>query len=635
MLRPVSPTIRVWLRRGLLLSLGLLLMGLPGPAAAQGKTLYWERFDVTLAIQPNGDLRVVERQRIRFTSGTFTYGFAVIPLAKTQGIDQVGLSEPEGTVYQEASFGEDPFTFQTSEVENELEVRWYFPPTADTARTFDLAYTVHGAIRIYDSGDKLQWFAIDNERDFPIQESSVTVILPPGAAFQIIDSAGAEATWSQSADGTSVTFLPTGPLSTTDVVEVGIEFSHGAISAQVPGWQAADDAANYYDDNLKDLVDLGLGVLAVLLLIGGPALIYFMWYVRGRDPKIGAVPEYMAEPPGELPPGIMGTLLDEQADMRDVVATIVDLARKGTLRIEETPNKGLLGLGSTDFIFHRQAPGADGLNPVETEVVAGLFRGGKTSVEMSDLREKFYTRLPAIQSKLYQEMVNRGFFRTNPDTTRKLWRGLGGAVLAGAFFLGVFASGGLSSYTSLLPCVFGAIGLTGLIMLVAGGAMPAKTRKGAEAAAQWTAFKTYLERIDKLADLQQVGELFERYLPYAIALGIKDSWIHKFSQQPTTPVPGWYMPYFGGGGSRRTVSTGGKGGGTAVPPLRGPGGLQGMSEGLAGGLQSMSDGLTRMLNSAGRVLQSAPSSSGRSGGGFSGGGFSGGGGGGGGGRGFG
>ncbi|HLF36730.1 MAG TPA: hypothetical protein VI520_02225, partial [Anaerolineales bacterium] len=70
---PLNHSIRVWLRRGLLLSLGLLLMSLPGPAAAQGKTLYWERFDVTLAIQPNGDLRVVERQRIRFTSGTFTY----------------------------------------------------------------------------------------------------------------------------------------------------------------------------------------------------------------------------------------------------------------------------------------------------------------------------------------------------------------------------------------------------------------------------------------------------------------------------------------------------------------------------------------------------------------------------------
>jgi uncharacterized membrane protein YgcG len=618
-----------------LFAASLLLIGVPGLAAAQGKTLYWERFDVTLAIQPNGDLRVVERQQIRFTSGTFTFGFAVIPLAKTEGIDQVGISEPGGPVYEPSSFGEEPYTFTASQVNNELEIRWFFPPTADASRTFDLAYTVHGAIRVYDTGDKLQWFAIDNERDFPIEAASVTVVLPPGAAFQLIDSAGAQATWNQSPDGSSVTFVSSGSLSSSDVIEVGIEFSHGAIPGEVPGWQAADDAADYYNDNVKDLVDLGVGILAVVILIGGPALIYFLWYVRGRDPKVGPVPEYVAEPPGELPPGILGTLLDEQADMRDVVATIVDLARKGKLQIEETANKGWLGLGSTDFVFHRQPPGADDLNPVERQIVAGLFKGGKTAVAMSDLREKFYTQLPGIQSKLYQEMVHRGFFRTNPDTTRKLWRGLGAAVLAGALFLGVFATGALTAYVSLLPCVFGAIGLTGLIMLVAGGAMPAKTRKGAEAAAQWIAFKTYLERIDKLADLKTAGELFERYLPYAIAFGIKDSWIHKFAAQPTTPVPGWYMPYYGPRGPGRTVSTSGKSAGPASPAPRGPGGLQGMSEGLAGGLQSMSEGLTRMLNSAGRVLQSAPASSGRSGGGFSGGGFSGGGGGGGGGRGFG
>jgi uncharacterized membrane protein len=183
----------------------------------------------------------------------------------------------------------------------------------------------------------------------------------------------------------------------------------------------------------------------------------------------------------------------------------------------------------------------------------------------------------------------------------------------------------------MLPCVFGAIGLIGLAAVVAGGAMPAKTDKGSEAAARWNAFKNYLKRIEQLADLEKVGDQFEKYLPYAIALGIKDTWINKFARVPTTPIPHWYYPY-----ARGPMASGsGKGGGLASPVSSRPGGLQGMSDGLAGGLQSMSDGLTRMLNSTGRVMQSAPSSSGRSGGGFSSGGFSGGGGGGGGGGGFG
>ncbi len=174
--------------------------------------------------------------------------------------------------------------------------------------------------------------------------------------------------------------------------------------------------------------------------------------------------------------------------------------------------------------------------------------------------------------------------------------------------------------------------LTGIAVIIAGGAMPAKTVKGSEAAARWSAFKVYLQRIDKLEDLETVSELFEKYLPYAMAFGIRDSFVRKFAAEPSTPMPTWWIPYgahmYGG---RTTTSIGRAIGGGGS---RGPGGLQGMSDSMTGGLASMSAGLTSMLNSTSRVLGSAPSSSG-TGGGISGGGFGGGGGGGGGSAGFG
>lgn len=621
-------------RLALAVLLAVLALSAASPAEAQSKTFVWETYDVTLAIQTNGDLRVVERQRIRFTSGSFTFGFRDIPLDKTGGISQVGISEPGVGSYAEAS-NNQPYTFKTSRQGGSLVINWYFPPTENAVRTFDLAYTVHGALRIHDSGDKLQWFAFPTDRAFGIQEASVTVSLPPGASFQIIDSAGVEANWGQNADGTAVTYLATRPMSTSNYMEIGVEFTHGVVPADPPSWQAAQDQAENYELNVKPFVDLGLGLFAAVVGLGGPGLVYFAWYTRGRDPKVGPVPEYIEEPPDDLPPGILGTLLDEKADMRDVVATIIDLARKGALTIEETGSTGFLGLGGSDFVF-KKSPNPPALNPVEQEVMRGIFRRGRDEIDLSDLRNKFYTQLPKIQSKLYKEMVSRKFFRTNPDSTRKLWRGIGLVLIFGAVFVGGFAAAALSGFTGMLPCVIGALLLVGIAMLVAGGAMPAKTAKGAEAAERWSAFKRYLSRIENMADMEQVGELFERYLPYAIAFGIKESWINKFKAYPSTPIPGWYYPYYrtagvGGGGG------GSKGGGLAAPASGGgPGGLQGMSDNLAGGLQSMSDGLTKMLNSTGRVLQSAPSSSGSSGGGgFSSGGFSGGGGGGGGGGGFG
>jgi len=617
---------------GLLVVFGLLAIG--QPVQAQSKSLYWDGWDTTLTILPNGDLHVLERQRINFTDGTFTFGFREVPLAKTGGITGISVSEPGVGVYREGGFSQQPFTFDVTQEGGDKSIRWYFPPTTNQIRTFDIAYTVKDALRVYDSGDKLQWQAIATDRDFPIREASVTVVLPPGAAFQIIDSAGVAATWGQSPDGSSVTFLASDAMSPSDSMEVGIEFTHGFIPDVEPNWQGEFDSEFNYQENVKPFVDVGFGLLAAVLIVGGPALVFLLWYMRGRDPQVGPVPEYITEPPDDLPPGVLGTLIDEKADMQDIVATIVDLGRKGALRIEETNKKGFLGLGSPDFVFEKELDSSLELNAVESEIMEGIFKKSRSSVELSDLRNKFYKNLPNIQTKLYKEMEARKLFNKNPDSTRKLWRGIGFALVAVGIGIGICLGSVFASYTTMFPCLFGGMVLTGIAVIIAGGAMPAKTRAGSEAAARWQAFKVYLQRIDKMEDLATVGELFERYLPYAIALGIRESFVGKFAAEPGTPMPTWWIPYgprmYGGPTTTTIGQPGGKGG------VQGPGGLQGMSNSMTGGLASMSAGLTSMLNSTGRVLGSAPSSSGTSGGGgFSGGGFSGGGGGGGGSAGFG
>ncbi len=217
-----------------------------------------------------------------------------------------------------------------------------------------------------------------------------------------------------------------------------------------------------------------------------------------------------------------------------------------------------------------------------------------------------------------------------------MWTGLGitGIVLG---FIAGWILVPLSKYAGAFPCLAVAIGIGGVSMVIASRFMPAKSLKGSEAAAKWEAFREYLRDLKDLEELDNAAEIFEKYLPYAIAFGMNNSFVNKFARVTDAPAPGWYIPHH-----RRRLPTSGGGRGLATDvgsgAGAGSGGLQGMSEGMSGGLQNMSDGLTSMLNSAGRIMRSAPSSSGSSGGGgggFSGGGFSGGGGGGGGGRGFG
>jgi hypothetical protein len=608
---------------GLILA-AVCLAALVLPAAAQSKTLVWDRYDVNLTVQSNGDLQVVETQTISFTSGTFTYGYAEIPLGRTTGIDQIAVSEPDGTRYLENPPAGDPHTLSVSTSGDNLEIRWYFPEAGSQRRTFILSYVAYGAVRIYDSGDKLQWIAIDDQRDFPIEASTVTVALPPGAHVQSVDSFGVQAARQQNPDGTQVTFTANGGLSATDRLEVGVELTHGVIPAVKPPWQAEFDRTDFYASHIKPVATLLLLVAALMVGGGGPLLAYLRWYSGGRDPAVGAVPEYLSQPPDDTPPGVIGTLLDEQADMQDVIASLMDLARRGFLSIQEDKAKGLLGLGGTDFSFRRGEQSWDSLNDYEKEILKGLFPHGSNERSLSDLHNKFYTSLPPIKKGLYQALVDRSFFTRSPEAIRQGGR-RSGIIIASLGVIGMFSGiAFLDPYVSYSGCLFIALIVCGVALAFGSRYMPAKTAKGAEAAARWRAFRTYLERIERLTDIQQAGDLFERYLPFAVAFGMNNSWIQKFSRLENAPAPIWYVPYHTGGvGHAGHTASLAPGGGAGTP------GLQGMSDSMAGGLQSMSDGLTRMLNSAGRTMSSSPSSSG------GGGGFSSGGGGGGGGRGFG
>jgi len=231
---------------------------------------------------------------------------------------------------------------------------------------------------------------------------------------------------------------------------------------------------------------------------------------------------------------------------------------------------------------------------------------------------------------------------------RYLVFGIMGLVLAfGLFFCMAPILGDL---TDAYICPFAGIGITSIALMIASSAMGTKTRKGAEEAAKWRAFKEYLHRTEKYVDLKTVTDQFDKYLPYAIAFGLDRSWIGKFARVANAPMPTWYYPAvipYHTGMSRMDRAGGFSGGmasGGGIQDLSGKAvgsgpSLDKMSGQMFTGLSSMSSGLFTMLNSTASTFTSVPHSSGSGGfgGGFSGGGggFSGGGGGGGGGAGFG
>jgi hypothetical protein len=621
--------------------LALILAGVIGLAAAgwgvaqaAEKTLVWQRYDVNLTVQPNADILVEEIQEIAFTSGTFTFGFAAIPLDRVERLADVQLSEVINGAerpYTPNSTGQYGFT--AGQNNGNLEITWYFPPTRNSVHTYILRYRVSGGLRIYPEGDQLWWKAIAPDHNFPIRSSTVTVTLPQTFPKDqlVVGSYGAPTGEPAYTDRGQVVFKAQS-IDADQELEVRVQFPHGVVQGQAPSWQAGDDRQRA----LGPVMGVIFGALGLLAVIGGPLAVYLLWYKRGRDLPVGPVPEYISEPPGDLPAGIVGTLVDENAELKDIIASITDLARRGVLRMEEQQSEGFLGIGSgREYVFHLVAS-SQAQRKYEQTLLQALF-SHQNERRMSDLRERFYAFIPTLQQQLYDEVVQLGFFPSNPNTTRTLWRSLGivGVVLGGIVSFGLQAV--LGSYSSLAICPGVGLVITALALTFVGPHLPRKTLPGAEEAAKWLAFKRYLQTIEKHGDLAAVKDKFEQFLPYAIAFGIERSLIHKFAGIDT-PAPRWWGPVYPYGGYYGYPHHGGMSGGhTAHVPAGPPSPLAGseggipslsdMNRGLGLSLAGMSSSLGTMLSSASSTLTSTPApKTSQRGGGWSGGGWSGGGG---------
>ena len=652
-----APTLVMLQRWGLVLVflVAMLLSLVSGnniALAQESKTFEWQRLDVDLSVLQNGDIRVVEKNVIRFTSGRFTFGYRDIKQDRLTGITDIKVTE--------GAESSAPIRFEKATSDSgDFRIKYYFAtPAQNEVRTITLAYTVSGALRYYEGGDQLYWAAIyANRNGFPVKRSLITVNLPNGLSATKAETSLPSTIVAEAGDQT-LTIESKDAIPSGQEMEVRVQFLHGVIQGQPAAWQKAFDEQRTYDETVRPRNDLLALLASLLTFIGGPALAVVTWVTRGRDPHVGVVAEYLTEPPN-ISPGIAGTLIDEKADMQDIIATFIDLARRGVITMQE--EKESERSASLDYLI---SPGPNfatsKLKPHEQTLLAAINLGDQPKA-MSSFKNKLFSQIPKIKTALYAQMVGDGFYTRDPDSTRNRWSGIGFTMLIGAFAVGcgsIFTLGNLTNYAICIPI---GLVLTAIIFLVMAKNMPQRTREGADMKMRIEAFKRYLQNIEKYVNLKEATDQFDKYLPFAIAFGIDRSWVQKFSRVET-PAPPWYIPYGYGYGNgygygRHTGSVGGNRGigdvlggqqkGDVSGAARtGSSKIEGLNTGLAIGLASINTNMTGMFQSVSNTFTSQPapvvsssggswSSSGSSGGGWSGGGGGGGGSSGGGGGGFG
>ncbi len=264
-------------------------------------------------------------------------------------------------------------------------------------------------------------------------------------------------------------------------------------------------------------------ILIGCILVPVTMILVYLYYRRhGRDKNMPKTIIPLYTPPENTPPYLLGTIKDESVDKEDIVGSIIDLAYRGFIKIKEL-KKG------KNYELNLQDKDTSELNETEKQILDSLFNGEDTR-ETDDMSSYFPSKYIKLTNRIYDEVVEKGFFSRSPRTTIGIYAGIGvllivlgvGSVILLSALLTNFL-GYISIFTIGIAAATG-----GFCLLVIAKFMPAKTSLGSKTYADILGFKMYLHTAERYR-LQKLGpDEFERYLSYAVVFKIEKEWAKKF-----------------------------------------------------------------------------------------------------------
>lgn len=411
-----------------------------------------------------------------------------------------------------------PHQMQLSSTSDEITLKIGDPNKTITGiHTYSITYTVSGAFVQFSDHDELYWNIVGNKWEVPIQKVKAVVQFPFSPLRSDVQFTCFTGVYKSTSQGCTmlynngtVTVDSTSGLSSGEGLTVVIGFPKNLLTIVEP-----KKIDTRWATILGFIMSLLFIIVGVSWYVIAPLLIIIHWFRMGRDPKgtIGSSHVWFDVPKLKsgkvVTPGETGTLIDETADVKDITATIVDLARRGYLKIVEKKKN--------DFYLEKTVPeGKFLLESFEKKLYDGIF-DEETSVRMKDT--DLASTVTTTKDELYELVVRDGLFPKNPQTQRTLYYILAGvALFTGNFFLAVVA-------------------------FLFGRAMPRKTIDGVNCANVATALKGFIVSQDRQYKFQSEHQLlFEKMLPYAIIFGVEKIWAERFKNIDIAQ-PSWYQSH--------------------------------------------------------------------------------------------
>src|SRR5208283_1106302 len=490
-----------WL--SLLAALFLLTLALVAPAIAKERHL--KKFYSNIVVLPDGTVDVTENITFQFVGGPWHGINRYIPIEYTTStglnytlfLDVKSITDDTGAKLR----------YEISRERHYLNLKIFIPDADNSTRTISIEYTVSDALKFFDDHDELYWNVTGDEWSIPIESAGAHFVFPSNTenlrakAFTgAYRSTGHEAEIEISGSGVDV--QTRAPLALHEGLTVSVAFDKGAVREPT--------TFSILSRVLRSNWPLFIPIVAFFLM-------FWWWWTRGRDPRLRPIAAQY-EPPDNLTPGEVGTLIDNSVDMRGITASIVDLAVRGFLVIEEQQKAHLLGLTHTkEYVFHLKKPKAEWstLKAHEQQLLDGIFTNGNTgdAVSLSDLHNRFYTSIVPIKNAIFGSLIGKGYYTRRPDSVRASYIGFG--VVTGLLL--VWVGSWIANHLGMTPLAFIVAGvLTGAIICGFGFFMSARTQTGARALEGVLGFEDFLDHVesDRFNRMIKTPAMFERFLPF-------------------------------------------------------------------------------------------------------------------------
>ena len=486
-------------------------------------------------------------------------------------------------------------------------------------QTYTIAYRTDRQMAFLETHDRFAWNVTGNGWGFPIDQVTATVHLPdqvPTAAIKdqeawtgFAGDTGAD--YETNIEGQQLLITSTQSLRPYQGLTLRIEFVKG-----------------FFEDSRSALMDFIADnlfwLLMVVTLISLMVFYWMAWDRVGRDPEPGVImPRFY--PPDNMSPAAMRYVLEEKADGKNFTAAIINLAVKGFIKLTKKSD----GYQITRL----DNPAKESASVGEQLVLQKLLRGQKAMEIDSKYNSQVKTAQSGLAAKLIQEFKDKCFknnwvyafigmgisvlvmfallLHHNPGD-RSAFGVMGQIAFFAVVMFFIFKSKPLGwipaigvfivmSNLNLSVELFIMLGFLVVINLIFIYLLKAPTPFGRELMDKIEGFKLYLStaeqhRLDIMHPPKMTPELFEKYLPYALALGVENQWSEQFAEylkqaalDPQEYQPTWYSGHsfdLSGSGSRSFGAISGSMASTlsaAATPPSSSGGGGGFSGGGGGG----------------------------------------------------